>query len=125
MNVLVKRSPIHGKGVFAATNFKKGEMVIKYNLKPLTDAEYASLPESEKHFTTHKEGKYWLFSSPERFVNHSCEPNTHPINNADVAIRDIRKGEEITTDYRLDDVPDLSMNCTCGSKVCKKVITND
>jgi len=125
VDVVVNESNIHGKGVFAKRGFKKGEIVIRYNLKFLTKGEFAKLSESEKHYTSKEEnGAIWLFPSPERYVNHSCEPNTNPNlkEKFDFAIRDIKKGEEILTDYRLDDVPDLNMKCNCGSKHCKKII---
>ena len=125
-DLIVKKSNIHGMGVFANRDFRKGEIVIKYNLKHLTKEEFDSLPKIEKHFTSFQEGKYWLFSSPERYVNHSCEPNVNPNfkERGDFAIRNIKKGEEIATDYRKDDVPGLNMGCNCGSKNCKKTITN-
>ena len=124
--VIVKKSKIHGRGAFANRDFKKGEVVIKYTLKSLTEEEFKSLPKSEKHFTAKRsEGGYWLYSSPERYVNHSCEPNTSPLNRCDVAIKDIRNGEEITTDYRKDNVHSLNMVCKCGSKICRKVIKNN
>ncbi len=37
--------------------------------------------------------------SPEKFVNHSCEANTQVRNHGDIAIRNINKGEGITSDY--------------------------
>ena len=123
-DILVKDSKISGKGVFANRDFKKGEVVVKYKLKPLTREEFDNLPESEKHYTSKEGDIYWLYSSPERFVNHSCEANTHPLNKCDVAIRDIKKGEEITTDYRKDDISKLNMKCNCGSKNCLGVIKN-
>ena len=127
VDTIVKESKIHGKGVFASKNFKKGDIVIKYNLKPLTKEEFDNLPKSEKHFTSFENGKYWLFPSPERYVNHSCEPNIHPNlkEKYDFAIKNIKKGDEIVTDYTKDDVPGLNMKCNCGSKNCKKIITND
>lgn len=126
VDIIVKVSKIHGKGVFANRNFKKGERVIKYKLKPLTKKEFNELSESEKHFTSFQEGSYWLFPSPERYVNHSCEPNVNPNfkERGDFAIKDIKKGDEIVTDYTKDDVPGLKMKCNCGSKNCKKIIKN-
>ncbi len=126
VDLVVRESKIHGKGVFANKNFKKGEIVVKYNLKPLTAEEFENLPESEKHFTSKQDGQIWLFSSPERYVNHSCEPNTNPNlkEKIDFAIRDILKGEEILTDYTKDDVPGLNMVCNCGRANCKKIIKN-
>jgi len=122
-DVIVKKSKIHGRGVFANKDFKKGEIVIKYNLKKLTEEEFNNLSERGKHYTSKENREYLLFPSPERYVNHSCNPNTNPINKCDVAIKDIKKGEEITTDYSKDNVPGLNMKCNCGDKDCKKIIT--
>lgn len=126
-NVTVKTSKIHGRGVFADRDFKKGEVVIKYRLKLLTKGEFANLTEKDKHFTSFQNGKYWFFPSPERYVNHSCRPNTNPNlkNKSDFAVRNIKKGEEITTDYRKDNVPGLHMKCNCGSKRCAILIKNE
>lgn len=121
---LVRLSKIHGKGLFANRDFKKGEVVVEYSLKELTPEEFAGLPESERHFTAKRNGQYVLFMPPARYVNHSCEPNTTSVNmQADVAIRDIKRGEEITGDYSEEDIPNVSMKCKCGSKKCRGVIT--
>jgi SET domain-containing protein len=126
-DVFVKKSKIHGKGVFANRDFKKGEIVIKYSLKVLTEEEFHNLSKSEKQFTSFHDGKYFLFPSPERYVNHSCEPNVHPNlkDKYDVCIKDIKKGEEILADYTKEGVPELNLKCNCGSKNCKKIIKND
>jgi SET domain-containing protein len=96
-----------GKGVYAAKNFKKGETVIQYHLQSLTPQEFEALAPSEKKFVhTHREAIH-LYSEPERYVNHSDDPNTYQDleNFRDVALRDIVKGEMITTDATKDDVP--------------------
>lgn len=108
MDIVIKKSKIgqFDKGVFANRDFKKGEVVIKYNLKPLTKQEFQKLPDSEKRFTHRHRGGIYLYPSPARYVNHSTNPNT--IQNLkgryDIARRKIRKGEEITTDATKDDV---------------------
>ena len=109
-DVIIKKSKIgqFGKGVFANRDFKKGEIAVRYkNLKPLTEEEYQNLPESEKQFTHKHYGVIYLYPSPARYVNHSSKPNT--VQNLkeryDVAVRDIKKGEEITTDATKDDTP--------------------
>ncbi len=104
-DVIIKKGNLFGKGVFANRDFKKGEIVIKYNLKPLIQQEFENLPEMEKNFTHTHWGVTYLYPSPERYVNHSSSPNTHPNlkEQCDVATRDIKKGEEITTDATKDD----------------------
>ena len=106
MKVFIGKGKIFGKGVFADKNFKKGEVVIKYSLKLLTEEAFKNLPASEKPFTHTHWGAPYLYSIPERYVNHSFNPNTRADhkNKRDVAIRDIKKGEAITTDARMDDV---------------------
>ncbi|MBS3168793.1 SET domain-containing protein [Candidatus Woesearchaeota archaeon] len=108
--LIIKKSKIgqfpNGKGVFANKNFKKGEIVIKYNLKPLTKEEYKKLPKEEKMFTHKHWGQIYIYPIPARYVNHSLKPNT--VQNLkeqyDFALRDIKKGEEITTDATKDDI---------------------
>ena len=109
-DVVIKKSKIeqfeNGKGIFANRDFKKGEIVIKYNLKPLTKEEFDKLPKEEKNFTHKHWGVIYLYSSPERYVNHTSNPNTIQDlkRKCDVAKRDIKKGEEITTDATKDEI---------------------
>ena len=106
MDVIIGKGNLAGKGVYANRDFKKGEVVIKYNLKPLTEEEFENLPESEKMFTHTHWGTINLYSEPERYVDHSDNPNTYQdlTNKCDIALRDIKKGEEITDDATKDDV---------------------
>ena len=103
---MIGKGNLLGKGVFANRNFKKGEVVIKYQLKPLTSEEFQNLPKNEKMFTHKHWGKIYLYSEPERFVNHSDSPNTYQDlqKQCDIALRDIIKGEPITTDANKDDI---------------------
>lgn len=106
-DVVIGEGKLAGKGVYAGRNFKKGEVVIKYNLKPLTKEEYKSLPDKEKMFTHTHWGQTYLYSELERYVNHNPkDPNIYAdlVNQADVALRDIKKGETITGDATKDDI---------------------
>lgn len=122
-DIIVKKSKIEGSGVFAGRDFKKGEIVIKWDiLHQLTAEEVKKLPESQKRYVTFLEGKYILMQPPARYVNHSCDANTYTDNFCDIAKRDIKEGEEITGDYSEDETPGFEMECSCGSKDCRKVI---
>ena len=122
-DVIAKKSKIEGLGVFASRNFKKGEVVIKWDIShQLTSAEVKKLPESQKRYVAFLDGKYILMQSPARYVNHSCDANTYTDNFCDVAKRDIKKGEEITSDYSETETPGFEMKCNCGSKNCRKII---
>lgn len=109
-DVVIKKSQIgqfpSGKGVFANKDFKKGEVVIQYHLQPLTQEKWEKLPEGEKEFTHTHWGQTYLYSEPERYVNHSDKPNTYQDleKKQDIALRDIKKGDEITTDSTNDEI---------------------
>jgi SET domain-containing protein len=49
---------------------------------------------------TFKKGEV-VMQIPERYVNHSDNPNTEVIDDTDVALKDINIGEEITSNYPL------------------------
>lgn len=102
-DVLLKKSKIgqfdDGIGAFVNRDFKKGEVVIKWNLKALSEAEYNNLPEYEKeNFCHQRNGIRWLYPDPERHVNRFDSPNVIPDfeQQANVALRDIRKDEELS-----------------------------
>lgn len=121
-SIIVKKSKISGKGVFALRDFKKGEIILKWNPKPLKKSEIESLLPREKTYVVHLGKKYFLMQAPERYVNHSCGANTTVKDNSDVAIRKIKKGEEITSDY-IKTSGGSSFECKCGSKKCRKIIS--
>ena len=77
--VELKDSKIHGKGLFATKNFKKGEIVCPGRL----------------------DGKR---TPGGRFINHSYDSNILPIKVGDdiyaMAVRDIYENEELLVDYR-------------------------
>ncbi len=88
-----------GIGAFANRDFKKGELVIEWDLKVLTDEEYENLPEYEKNnFCHQRDGIHWLYPDPERHINRFHSPNVIPDfeKQANIAIRDIKKGEELS-----------------------------
>ncbi|HYO91128.1 MAG TPA: SET domain-containing protein-lysine N-methyltransferase, partial [Pyrinomonadaceae bacterium] len=58
------------------------------------------------------------------FSNHSCEPNLGVRGQVVfVAMRRIEAGEELTHDWAMTDDDDYEMECRCGSRSCRKVIT--
>ncbi|MBD3247639.1 SET domain-containing protein-lysine N-methyltransferase [Candidatus Pacearchaeota archaeon] len=120
-DVIIKKSKIHGKGIFALRDFKKGEIVLHWDTSDrISKEEYDTLSDYEKNRITVHEGIFFRLKPPENCFNHSCEPNTKMGEFCDVAIRDIKKGEEITTNFEAEDRPDAEkMKCNCGSKKCR------
>ena len=122
-DIVIKKSKIEGKGVFAARNFKKGETVIKWDIShQLTPQEVKRLPKKKKKYVAYINEKYILMQPPAKYVNHSCDANTYANHFCDIAKRNIKKGEEITGDYSEDETPGFEMKCNCGSKNCRKII---
>lgn len=118
-NIEVRDSLISGRGLFATVLITKGKIVLLWNPKVLSREEAEKLSEYEKKHYLYPEGEMMLWMQPpERYINHSCEPNTHVVGRSDVALRDIQPGEEITSDYM--DVGTEGFKCHCGSASCRK-----
>jgi SET domain-containing protein len=118
-----------GKAVFANRDFKKGEKIIEYKGKLLT-REQLPTPYDKVDDYYVQIGKN-LYMGPsgglDDFFNHSCNPNAglkiEEKRVIFIAIKNIKKGEEITWDYSTTmDEDDWEMDCRCGSKNCRKRI---
>ncbi|MBN2095071.1 MAG: SET domain-containing protein [Candidatus Aenigmarchaeota archaeon] len=121
--VIVKKSFIQGKGIFALRDFKMGEIVTHWDTsKELSEEEFEKLSDEEREYVSFFQGKYVLMQEPERYQNHSCQANTTVKDFCDVAVRDIRKGEEITGNYEEVLPGGMEMECSCKSRDCRKII---
>jgi hypothetical protein len=122
-DVTIRKSGIEGKGVFASRDFVKGEIVARLDDSHLFESkELERMPAHERKYTIPYSGKFLVIQPPNRYINHSCDPNTASRNKLDVAIRDIKKGEEITTDYLSTGGTYFSFMCKCGSRSCRGFI---
>ena len=119
-----------GRGLYAAKDIKEGTRIVDYVGKVITKKQ----TEATKRFDNAK--PIYLFNlnkkydmdgdvswNPARLINHSCS------NNCDyngtglklwvIAIKDIKKGEEITADYGFGYDEDYKQfPCKCKSKNC-------
>lgn len=69
-----------------------------------------------------------------RYINHSCSPNCESVNSGGriyiEAIRDIRPGDELTYDYRLETEEPMTRRlqkmfaCNCGTRRCRGTLLN-
>ena len=134
-----KKSHLHGSGLFALSNIKKGEQVIEYIGDKVTKKEGDK--RADKHLLKAKKNKnngmVYIFELNKkydidggvarnyaRFINHSCDPNCEvEISKNEIwikSIKKINKGEELTYDYgyafEKDDLRDH--RCKCGSTNC-------
>ncbi len=121
--VTVKDSKIHNQGVFALRVFKKGEIVLHWDISQTLPREKVErMKDEELKYISFLNDTYVIMQEPEKYVNHSCDANTTAQNFCDISIRDIKRGEEITANYIEELPPNIEMICNCGSKNCKKVI---
>lgn len=127
---IIKRTTVKGKGVFALKNFKKDEIIFHIDGEVVETDNPSSLPKKIQDHCfpfdkrDNKGYKYVLPKSPWKYLNHSCNPNAGIKNNRDiVAMRPIKKGEEIVFDYAMNNIDTWKMKCSCGSKNCRKIIS--
>ena len=58
------------------------------------------------------------------YSNHSCDPNLGMRGEITfVAMRDIRRREELTHDWAMTDDDDYSVECKCDAPKCRKILT--
>ena len=128
--VVVRLSPIQGKGVFAAIDFKEGNRILEVDDSRLvTEDDPLPAGEHEYHCDWYADGRQMLMPEPARYVNHSCDPNaivkfSEGIRYT-VARREIHADEEINHDYCINGLGDVVWECNCGSEKCRKTIHAD
>ena len=123
MSVIIRNSKIQGRGVFAGADFKKKDIVMKWDSSViLAKKEAKKIPKRHRKYLVFFKGRYIMAQSPEKYMNHSCEPNTKEGKLCDVAARGIKEGQELTADYSINAPPHIKMKCLCGSRKCRKII---
>ncbi len=136
--IRVRRSGVHGKGVFAVEKLKKGEALIEYV------GEVIDWPEAlRRHPHNPAEPNHTFYFSIDddhvidanvggnaaRWINHACKPNCEADEQGGrVFIKTLRKiqpGEELFYDYGLviDEKYTKKLKkqyeCRCGAKKCR------
>lgn len=136
--IRVRRSRVHGKGVFAARRIAKGARIIEYQGERISHREanrrYALKSPRDNHTFLFVVDRGVVIDAgvdgnEARFINHGCEPNCQSIiRNRRVyiqAIRDIASGEELHYDYAISRDRDDPANidkiwaCHCGAATCR------
>lgn len=137
-SIRVRRSKIHGSGVFAARAIPRGARVIEYDGERVSHAEadrrYENRPVNDAHTflfivddrTVVDAG---VGGNEARYINHSCRPNCETeVTRGRIWIRARRRilpGEELSYDYCIgrdaDDPPgvDEIFRCQCGATRCR------
>jgi SET domain-containing protein len=103
----VDKSKVHGLGVFADQFIRKGSKIWRFVYgfdRFYTRKRLAKLPKPARDYIN-LHGYQWkheilLSMDYDTFMNHSENPNTDFHNGFVIARSNIRKGDEITNDYR-------------------------
>jgi SET domain-containing protein len=105
------KSAIHGLGVFAGEFIRKGTKIWRFVEgfdRAYSPKQFARLPKAARDFIKHHgyrvDGEILFTADHDHHMNHSDDPNTYLHNGYAIARRNIRKGVEITNDYREFDV---------------------
>jgi len=119
MNVYVKSSPQHGRGVFARRRIVAGEVILEFAGMVLNRAQ---VREDDYHLQIDEDRYLGASGQADDYVNHSCEPNAGFADSLRlVAQRDIEPDEEITWDYScaIDEADFAGFPCQCGAARCR------
>ncbi len=135
----VKKSKVHGSGIFATQSIRKKTKIIQYVGEKITkkEGDKRSARRIKEFLNSEKTGSVYIFElnkkydidgslnyNKARYINHSCNPNCE----VDVidneiwisSIKNIKMGTELTYDYGYEfDQDDYKDHlCKCGSKNC-------
>lgn len=133
----VRRSSIHGNGVFATRKIAAGERIAEYKGERISwdeanrRAEQAAGPVNHTFFFSLNDGRVidgGKRGNDSRFINHACEPNCHALEEDGrvfiYAVRDIAPGEELNYNYALvyeerhTAAVKRQFACRCGTLRC-------
>jgi uncharacterized protein len=137
--VIVRRSKIQGRGVFARSAIAPGERIIEYTGRLITNDEADAQCDDEAMRRHHTflfgvDEKYTVDGAhggnEARYINHSCEPNCESVVEGRRvfihALRTIEAGEEIVYDYWYTTDESYSLidlqriyPCRCHAPTCR------
>ncbi|KAK1361420.1 histone-lysine N-methyltransferase ASHH2-like [Heracleum sosnowskyi] len=143
-NLKCFRSGKKGRGLQLLEDIREGQFLIEY-VGEVLDMHAYEARQKEYALKGHKHFYFMTLNGSEvidacikgnlgRFINHSCEPNCRTekwMVNGEVciglfALRDIKKGEEMTFDYNYVRVfGAAAKKCLCGSSICRGYIGGD
>ena len=133
----IKKSRIDKNGLYASHDIKKGTRILEYKGKIITSKQSEVNPKydnSKAIYLFNINKKYDLDGdfkfNTARLINHSCDPNCEVLGKGlkiwIYAMRDIKRGEELSYDYGFSFDKDFRQYpCRCGSKNCVGFIVRE
>ena len=140
-----RKSNVHGRGLFATQNIKKGSQIIEYVGDKVTKREGDRRADKQinKAKKNKNNGMVYVFELNKRYdidgdvsynyarlINHSCNPNCEVvIDNNHLwisAIKNIKKNHELSYNYGYSYDTDYDEHkCKCGSSKCVGYILDE
>jgi hypothetical protein len=122
-DIIVKDAGNKGKGVFALRDFAPGDFIFRRHGKVIQNSDIPQLSsEDQLHFCELDWETSAILLAPGCYLNHSCDPNAIRKGVNVYAWKEIRQGEEITIDYRLNAFTGECWECLCGSAHCQRYV---
>src|SRR5215208_4274076 len=125
-DVVVKVAGAKGQGVFALRDFSCGEFIFRRRHgRVVRNQEIDTLSaEDQRHLCELDWETSAVLLSPGCYLNHSCDPNAIRKGVHVYAWKDIREGDEVTIDYRLNAFTGERWDCSCGSRGCQGYVVS-
>jgi len=120
----LKKSVIAGEGIFATQDIPKGKIVIIMKGKMYHEVQTTKTQAMTNPNMVGVGKDLWIDPIfPISKINHSCNPNVGMRGRVlFVAMRPIKKGEELTFDYSTSEESPWEIHCHCGAPQCRKII---
>jgi uncharacterized protein len=114
-----------GKGLFANKDFAEREEITRFTGPKITYADVLRMKQPDNALAISPR-RYIDLQPPGVYSNHSCDPNAGLRPDLTlIAIKPIKKGEEITWDYSTTlEWTVCDFTCHCGAKDCRGEITD-
>lgn len=130
---IIKTSTKGGKGLFASENILADEIIAIRAGHIVKLEEALKLDKKIGDFSLQISDEFYICPKTMEeideiaiFINHSCDPNIGMDGQiCFVAMRSVQAGEELCMDYAMAITGDYKLNCNCGNRNCRKVITGD
>ncbi|MBN1380408.1 MAG: SET domain-containing protein-lysine N-methyltransferase [Deltaproteobacteria bacterium] len=129
----IRASGPKGRGLFATEKIKRGEVVAIKAGHIVTADRLPEITTATGDYALQIDDYFYLspISSEEVerltiFINHSCDPNVGFDGQITyVAMRDIEPEEELCHDYAMMRTDGYSLDCLCGSELCRGKVTGE
>ncbi len=122
--VKVMESGIHGKGLFASANIRRGRNIMVISGEVIDENECVRREDEENNVYIFWNENYYIDTANTekiRYINHNCNSNCEVTHRDEftlflTALNDIKAGDELTIDYGYDEIYDYCKCSRCGNE---------